>query len=501
MIDISLHRAAMTTGALAAMFSLTSCDTGDMSAGEAPGGSFGFPSEASETALPQEPANLLGQARTSLDESRENAVVRAAERVSSGVVAVNVLRPEQVRTRDPFFDDFFGFFAPFSGFGGSTTTRLVPSLGSGFVIDASGVILTNDHVVRGAERILVTLPDGRDAEASLVGTDEATDVAVLRVDIDGLESVPLGRADDLRIGEWVIAFGNPFGHLLSNPEPSVTVGVASALGRHIVPSGQDRGSYLGMIQTDAAINPGNSGGPLVNADGEVIGMNTSIFSRSGGSEGMGFAVPIDRALLVAEDLLEFGEVQRAWIGLRVEPEVADDFGRTRGVRVASVVEGSPAAGAGIPDGARLMQINGVPLVTPLDFEAALLDLRAGDSVTMVTAGSPGEVRLRAEGLPSARAPRLVVFGGLEVVTVTGSIRSERNIVSQTGALVVGDIPTQTREILGLREGDVIVALNNRGVESAQDLSDILDVIPPGSRVRLTYERNGGFVAQDFIHGR
>ncbi len=310
---------------------------------------------------PSKPASLL-QTREGagpgqdLARSRETAVVRASERVSRAVVAVNVLRTERVRTRDPYWDDFFPFGS--FGFGGRTTSRLVPSLGSGFVIREDGVILTNAHVVAGAAEILVTFPDGRSAEAVLTGADETTDVAVLEVDESGLAGVAIGQTGDLRIGEWVIALGNPFGNMLSNPEPTVTVGVVSAVGRHIVPAGDEAGFYLGMIQTDAAINPGNSGGPLVNALGEVIGMNASIFSRGGGSEGMGFAIPIERVLRIADDLIRYGEVRRAWLGLEVEPEQADSFGRTRGVLVSTTSGGSPAALAGIRAGDRPVHIDG-----------------------------------------------------------------------------------------------------------------------------------------------
>jgi len=328
----------LVVAALGLAGSLAGCDVGsEFSAGEAVGaGPEASPSGLSARASAAPPRSQTGagtgsSASQKISESRETAVVRAAELIAPSVVAVNVLRTEQVRVADPFLDSFF----PFGAFG-STQERRVPSLGSGFVIDPSGIILTNDHVVAGAEQILVTFPDGRDAGAELVGTDELTDVAVLRIDAENLTAVPLGNTADLRIGEWLIAFGDPFGNLLSNPEPTVTVGVTSAIGRHIVPSGDEGGFYLGMIQTNAAINPGNSGGPLVNADGQVIGMNTSIFSRSGGSEGMGFAIPIERALGIAEDILAYGQVRRAWVGIYAEPEEADAFGRTRGVRVAQV---------------------------------------------------------------------------------------------------------------------------------------------------------------------
>jgi serine protease Do len=488
---------------------LTACHTGEGEAGEEPGtdrielssrigeGALGLegegagvseasPSEAVPgTADPTSPAQELAA-------SRLTAVVRAAERVSPAVVAVNVIRTQQVRARDPFWDDFF-----MSPFGGRTMTRRVPSLGSGFVVDPSGIILTNDHVVRGAERILVTLPDGRDLEAELVGTDEATDVAVIRVDARNLPVTPLGRTDDLRIGEWVVAFGNPFGNLLSNPEPTVTVGVVSALGRHIVQSQDGRAFFLGMVQTDAAINPGNSGGPLVNALGEVVGMNASIFSRTGGNEGLGFAIPIERVLRVADDLLEHGEVRRAWIGVDVEPVEADVFGRTRGVRAARVASGSPAARAGIRTGDRLIAMNGRRLVSPLDFEAVLLDLRAGDPVRLEIEGRGDALRMVTEELPSLRAERVRVFRDLELVTVTDAIRSERGVQSEEGALVAGISPELART-LGLQEGDVIVGINNRRVGSAGEVAQALDALPPGSRVRLYFERNRGFVVRDFV---
>ena len=430
--------------------------------------------------------------------SRETAVVRASERVSPAVVAVNVLRTERVRTRDPYWDDFFPFGT--FGLGSRTTSRLVPSLGSGFVIGADGVILTNAHVVEGAEQILVTFPDGRSAEAVLTGADETTDVAVLSVEASGLAGVTIGQTEDLRIGEWVLALGNPFGNMLSNPEPTVTVGVVSAVGRHIVPSGEGAGFYLGMIQTDAAINPGNSGGPLVNALGEVIGMNASIFSRGGGSEGMGFAIPIERVLRIADDLIAYGEVRRAWLGLEVEPEEADSFGRTHGVLVSATSPDSPAAEAGIRAGDRLVHINGRRMVSPLDFEAALLDLRAGDGVVLAVEGEDRAIRLTLEDLPSLRAERVTVFEELELVTLTEPIRAERGVESARGALVTGISP-ELRRILGLLEGDVIVQVGNRGIQGAEDLSRILGEIPPGSRVRLYFERNRGYAARDFILGR
>ncbi len=432
-----------------------------------------------------------------LRSSRETAVVRAAERVSPSVVTVNVIRTRQVRVRDPF-DDFFGGFFGFPG--GRTQAQRVPSLGSGFVVDSDGTILTNDHVVRGAERILVTLPDGRDVEGELVGADEATDVAVLQVNLPELPVAPLGSTHDLMIGEWVVAFGNPFGNLISNPEPTATVGVISALGRHVVPSRDERGFYLGMIQTDAAINPGNSGGPLVNALGEVVGMNASIFSRGGGSEGVGFAIPIERVLRIADDLVAYGEVRRAWIGIDVEPEEADEFGRTRGVRVTRVTEDSPAWDGGIRSGDRLVAANQRRLVSPLDFEALRLDLRAGDQIHLEVEGRDEAVTIRAQEFPSLPTERITVLRDLELATLTPAARDARGVTSESGALITGISP-QLQQRLGLREGDVIVGINRQRVTGAEELAQILDQAPAGARIQLIYERNRGLGSTTFVLGR
>src|SRR5690606_30906086 len=285
------------------------------------------------------PAATQQAAAQELDASRRTAIVTASRRVSPSVVTVNVVRREVVR---PSFFDICRL---------GPVQREVAGLGSGFVLREDGLILTNEHVVRDAQQVVVTLPDGRDFEAEVLGVDEATDLALLRIPANDLPVAPLGDSDELLIGEWVIAIGNPFGFLLSNSEPTVTAGVVSGLGRNIIPDRQgQRGYYLDMIQTDASINPGNSGGPLVNALGEVVGVNSSILSTSGGSEGLGFAIPINRARRIAEDILANGHVRRAWTGLEVEPAGANRFGRSRELRVASVVPGSPAAQAGVRPG-------------------------------------------------------------------------------------------------------------------------------------------------------
>ncbi|MDE2754812.1 MAG: trypsin-like peptidase domain-containing protein, partial [Gemmatimonadota bacterium] len=344
-----------------------------------------------------------------------------------------------------------------------------------------------------ATETLVTLPDARDFNARLVGSDPATDIAVLSLQhASDLPVAPLGTARDLMIGEWTVAIGNPFGGLISNPEPTVTAGVVSALGRHIVPGDDDEGFHLGMIQTDASINPGNSGGPLVNALGQVIGINASILSRSGGSEGLGFAIPIDRALRIASDLARYGEVRRAWLGLDVDAVEADDFGRSRGVRVARVTPGSPAAEAGIRPGARLVSAGGNRMATPLDYAAALLELRAGDRIELAVEGTDA-VLVEAASLPSVSAERVELLRDLEVVTVTPGIRSERGLAAAEGALVV-EISDLLARRTGLARGDVLLAVNNTRLRTARDAADALRRTQQSGRpFVLVFERNGRVV--------
>lgn len=458
-------------------------------AGEATGvAGVGATAENIETTAAQ--ASEAQASGAQIDESRRTAIVRAASRVGPAVVTVNTMRTERVRPRSMWEN----FFLP------PNAQRRVSGLGSGFVIDAEqGWIITNEHVVSGADRVLVTFPDGRDFEATIVGADPLVDIALVRIETgEPLPEAPLGTSQGLLIGEWVVAIGNPFGYLLSNSEPSVTAGVISALGRHIVPGGDDDGRYLGMIQTDASINPGNSGGPLINALGEVVGVNSSIFSRSGGSEGLGFAIPIDRALRVARDLADDGTIERAWLGLDVEAAEADDWGRTRGILINRVVGGSPAAEAGLLPGRRILAANGRRLAAPLDWQDALLEVRPGDRLRIEIEGED-TAELVAEPLPSLSAERIKALNALEMITLTSAVRAERGVGSEAGALVLAIEPEMVRRT-GLQPGDVLVQVNNVRIESAQQAREVIERLPSG-RARFVMERRGGYVYQDVVWQR
>jgi serine protease Do len=415
--------------------------------------------------------------------SRRNAIVSSAERVAPAVVSINVLRRERVVPRSIWEE----WMLP------PGAQREVSGLGSGFIIHADGLVVTNEHVVRGASQVAVTLPDGREFDADVVGTDDLNDLAVLRIRLprgETLPVAPLGDSDSLLIGEWVIAIGNPLGTLLSNTEPTVTVGVISAVGRNIIPAnGEQRGYYLDMIQTDASINPGNSGGPLVNASGEVIGVNSSILSTTGGSEGLGFAIPIDRARRIVLDLVEDGRVRRSWIGADVQPIRSEGLRRAQEVRIARVVPGSPAARAGLREGMTVREVGGRRVRGPLDWEAAVLAGRVGEPLE-VRVGDPGSeqaLRVVPEDLPSLGAERIQALRDFQLVTLTPAIRSERGVASEQGALIVG--LTEAARGIGLREGDVIVQINRTRVRSADEAARALQEL--ASRGVIVYFERGG----------
>jgi serine protease Do len=434
----------------------------------------------------QTPTQTQG-ARTAIDASRRTALVTAADQVAPAVVSINVTARRQAAPRSPW--DFF--FVP-------EGARMVQGYGTGFVV-RRGIIVTNQHVVANAERVVVTLPDGSDLEATVLGEDPVTDIAVLRVRRENLPTVKLGHSTDLMIGEWVVALGNPYAYLLGNAEPTVTVGVVSATGRNILPGGDQAGLYLDMIQTDAAINPGNSGGPLTNALGEVVGVNSSIFSNSGGSVGLGFAIPIERAVRVADEIIRNGTVRRAWVGLDVEGARAmREWKSQGGVVLANVAPGGPAAKAGLRPGDVLVQANGRRLRNYLDWEAVKLDLHVGDAVdlTVRTGNSTVRRRVVTGDLPTVTAEKITVLQDLQLINVTPAIQAERGIRSEQGALIFRVSP-QVSRATGLQPGDVILAINRTQVRNASEVADLLNV-RPGQVIRIYVEREGQVTFTDLV---
>ena len=441
-------------------------------------GSLGVPSATAQSALPA-------------NSPRRTVITDAVQKIAPAVVTVQTEMVERVPI-DPF-ERFFG------GRGGERSSA---GIGSGFITRNDGVIVTNAHVIAGATKVSVALRDGQTYQARILGADEVNDLAVLKIEARNLPTAKLGTSEDLLVGEWVIAIGNPYGFLLGNSEPSVTTGVVSGVGRNLVGQGQGSGVYVDMIQTDAAINPGNSGGPLVNANGEVIGVNSSIYSPTGSSIGLGFAIPINRAKRVVEDLLEHGAVRRPWVGIKPTIATTPDVTRsalTKGFTVQTVVPGSPAAKAGIRAGDLIVKSRARQLRNAYDWDAELLELRAGEKLTVIVRrdGRDMPITLTVADLPEISAPKVQVLRELELVTLTPAIRTERNIRSARGA-VVFKVSDRVAEELGLQPGDVIVQINRTPIEDASTVEKAISSQGGRGALRLFFERGGQVFSSDFM---
>jgi len=424
----------------------------------------------------------------SVSASRRTALTEAVARVAPAVVTVQTEVMERVPA--DAFEQFFG---------GRSGQRSTAGLGSGFIVRADGAIVTNAHVVSGASRISVAMRDGTTYPATLVGIDETNDLAVVKIEARNLPVAPLGSSSGLLIGEWAIAIGNPFGFVLANTEPSVTAGVVSGIGRNLATPNEGAGVYVDMIQTDASINPGNSGGPLVNAAGEVIGVNSSIFSPSGGSVGIGFAIPINRARRVVDDLLAHGVVRRPWIG--VQPQLARTPGGARGassgVVVASVVPGSPAAQAGIRPGDIIVRSRDRVLHNPYDWYAELLELRVGERNPLIVKRGGRDIPITVEvvDLPDVNAPRVTVLREIELITLTPAIRAQYSVRSRQGALV-NRVSDRVQQQIGIQTGDVIVQINRVPIPDAETVERVLTSYGRGG-LRMYFERGGQVYATEF----
>ncbi len=319
--------------------------------------------------------------------SRQNAITKAVQEISPAVVGINVTAVQEQQSpfgmSDPMLRQFFGNDPFFRQFFGSQKVE-VQSLGSGFIVSPDGYVVTNEHVVKDATKIIVTMTDGSKRSAKIIGHDDQADVALLKIDGDKLPYCRLGDSDSILVGEWVVAFGNPFGLFDINDKPTVTVGVVSSLGMNLAKIGSR--NYNSMIETDAAINPGNSGGPLVDANGRVIGMNTMIYTGgvSNSYIGYGFAIPINKVKRVVESLKKYGKViHDAWTGLQlqsVDEQMAKYFGLSEptGALVNNVESGSPAMKSGFSPGDLILKYQGKPVRSAGSLQSQLDDLRPGD---------------------------------------------------------------------------------------------------------------------------
>ncbi len=427
-----------------------------------------------------------------------------ADTVSPAVVHIKVEKTVKAGGRsfgssgqNPFggnqqFKDFFG-----RHFGEQRQPDFKqPGQGSGFIIDKSGYIVTNNHVVAGADKITVVLKDETRHDAEVVGLDPVTDIALIKIDIKkSLPTVQLGSSADLRVGEWVAAIGSPFGL-----EHTLTAGIVSAKGRVI-----GSGPYDDFIQTDASINPGNSGGPLINMQGKVIGINTMIIA---GGQGIGFAIPVDQVKGIVSQLKSEGEVTRGWLGVTIQDlkgDLAQYYGvdGTSGVMVVDVVPGDPADRGGVKPKDIIMTVNGQKITTSRDLTNLAAGLVVGDTanVTILRNGTPKTLEVKIGKRPltmaaASRNPHQQKNGeyGFEVTELTPEIARRFNIKETAGVIVVGVAPDSKADAAGVRKGDIIIEVNRENVDSVKDFKDLIDQHKNRDGISLLVQRmNAGLM--------
>jgi serine protease Do len=468
-------------------------------------------------ALTQVPRVSAEEVRPALDLSE--AFVRVADVVTPAVVRIETRRPAQLASRgrqqQELPDMFRRFFPDFpdGGFGQPPAPEL--SGGSGFLVSPDGHILTNDHVVSGSDQVMVYLHDGRNFEARIIGTDPFTDVAVIKVDLsESLPHLALGDSEGVRVGEWVLAVGNP-GFAGGSPlDYTVTAGIVSARGRGLQllnrglqqnESTRDLSQYAieDFIQTDAAINPGNSGGPLVDLQGHVIGINSAIASASGFYQGYGFAVPVNLARRVMEDLVEYGHVKRAMMGVGIAPVVLEDAEQyglpsVAGALVNTVDPNSPAGRAGIREQDVIVAVNGQPVAYPGQLQQRVAQFRPGDEVmvTLYRNKRPTDVRVRLAEAPlnertAVQAPRERVAEerlGIQVEPITQENYRDYGFNQAGGVVISGVEPGSEAQRRSLIPGSRIVSINNQQVTT-----------PAQVREALTRVRGGDIVSLRVVH--
>ena len=386
------------------------------------------------------------------------------------------LQQPQTQEPHPFFDH--PFFERYFGERPNPQPRRPRAMGSGVIVDAeNGYLLTNHHVIDNAEQITVALTDRREFEAEVVGADPETDIALLKIDADSLTALPFADSNELQVGDYVVAIGNPFGL-----GQTITAGIVSAVGR----SGLRLESYEDFIQTDAAINVGNSGGALINLKGELVGINTAIFSGRGGNIGIGFAIPINMARQIMDQLLTHGEIQRGRIGVQIQdliPDLAEALGTSheRGAVVAQVIPGTPAEAAGIQIGDVIVEMNGEPVVGSSDLRNKVGLLRVGDAVrlTIERDGKPMTIELAV-----GESSEVALGAGSQIPqlkgVVLGPLTPSSPLHEEVEGVLVIEVEVDTPAWnAGLREGDVIVEVNRREVKSTDEILEAFEgSVPP-----------------------
>lgn len=454
----------------------------------------------------------------------EKATMDVAQKIGETVVSVSTEKIEKIGSsrikrhqfgspfgdnenqfgEDPFerfFEDFFGGFPQ--------QEYKERGLGSGVIISDDGFILTNEHVVGDADKLSVTLADGREFTAEIKGSDPRADLAVIKIDAKNLPFAQLGDSGAVKLGQWVLAVGNPFGYILEDPEPTVTLGVVSALHRSLGRGlGRNR-DYSDLIQTDAAINPGNSGGPLVNLSGQIIGINVAIFSTSGGYQGVGFAIPANSAKRIISRLIEGKKILYGWLGVNIQDideNLMGYFGlkSKEGALVAKIMQNTPAEKAGIKEGDIIVTFDDAPVKNANELMKAVANAAVGKKVkvdlmrdkqkisTQVEIGErPNEIN--EEGTAVMESEEAGTWRGLGIKSLTADIARRYRIAEKTGVIVVDVKPDSTADKGGIIPGDVIVSINRNSVATIDDYHAITSKLKGDALVKTS---RGYFVIKE-----
>jgi len=427
-------------------------------------------------------------------ESFSNSIADIAEKVGPAVVNIDTVR--MVKQGSPFFSQD-PIFRQFFGEQFKDYSRTIPQkgTGSGFIISQEGYILTNEHVIHKAEKIKVTLSDGRKFTGKLIGSDLDSDIAIVKIDSDDLPIVTLGDSDKLRVGEIVVAIGNPYGL-----QQTVTMGVVSAEGRSIP---VEEHTYRNFIQTDAAINPGNSGGPLLNTKGEVVGINTAIIAYA---QGIGFAIPINIPKKNIDELIKLGKVRRSWLGVYIQevtPEIAEQFGLSedaKGVLVGDVVNNSPAEKSGIKRGDIITKVNDEEVDFPGELQDKIRSIEIGKKANIEVVRDGKEISfvvildemptVDEEGSELSKEKVFSVQTGLKVQTVTAEIAKELGLPQVKGLVITEVIPGSSADDMGLQTGDIILEANRVEASTVDEWEKVISKLEPGDTLLLLVFRSG-----------
>ncbi|RJQ17917.1 MAG: DegQ family serine endoprotease [Nitrospiraceae bacterium] len=425
-------------------------------------------------------------------------IVRAVSPVVVNISTSKIVERDSKPFSDLFDDQFSDFFEPYHKMPKKWKEQ---SLGSGVLVSPDGYILTNTHVVEKADEITVTLYDQQNYKGKIIGSDPKTDIAVIKIPKEDLPAIKWGDSDKIQVGEFVLAFGNPYS--LSN---TVTMGIVSAVGRANV----GIADYEDFIQTDAAINPGNSGGPLVNIKGELIGINTAIFSRTGGYQGIGFAVPSNMAKSVMTQLIKQGKVTRGWLGVTIQnftPELAREFGlsKSSGALVTEILNGSPAEKAGLKRGDIIVEVDNKEVKNVETLRNMIAQSRVGSRITLkvVREGKPLPLSVAITELPQDAAQAVPqepeekflrednALAGFRVMDLSQEIAKQLDIPKdEKGVVIVKVDPYSTAEDAGLKKGDVIQEINKKTIRNISDFNNVVSKLRKGDTLLLFINRSG-----------